>query len=188
MTATTTNNPRKRIHVLSLVISAVALTIIALFLMPWVNDKNTGNKDRILAGIDVSAGSTFLTEDKFPSGLLFISPLVAVGFIYEYYRKVRSPLRPRRRLNYAFMTLIGIGAFLIWAWLFADAASDCFRAGQSQCQALIPEQANYSAQDVIVNFYTFYLWLYLGLNLLLVALPFWDSRPEEPRKDIAPQR
>jgi len=178
MTSETESNQKKSLNYLSLSIAAIALTVIVIFFFPWIDDPDS-NGERILTGIDVAVQSTLLTEDDFPSGILFIMPLVAVGFLWEYYRKIRSQYRPRRRLSYAGMTIIGIICVLIWGQNFAQAASDCFQNGE--CAPLTPEQATYTAEDVIRKFYDINLWIYLGLSLLLLVLPFWDQRPEEPK-------
>jgi hypothetical protein len=108
-------------------------------------------------------------------------PLVAVGFLYEYYPKLRSLYRPRRRLQYIGMTLMGIGATLVWGWSYANNAAECLASGA--CLAASPEQRNYTAEDVVRHLYTSNLWIYLGLSLLLVALPLWDQRPQPPNTE-----
>jgi hypothetical protein len=165
---------------LSLAISAIALAVIVVFLFPWIDDPDS-NGERVLTGIDVAIQSTLLTDEEFPAGILFIMPLVAAGYIWEYYRKIRSPYRPRRRRSYAGMTIIGIASVLVWGRAFAVAASDCLQSGE--CIPLTPEQATYTAEDVVRNLYALNFWVFLGLTLLLLVLPFWDQRPEEPKPD-----
>ena len=183
MTSQPTTEQSAPFSYLSLAIAAIALTVIVLFFFPWIDDPDS-NGQRVLSGINVAVQSTLLTEQDFPSGILFIMPLVAAGYLWEYYRKVRSPYRPRRRLSYAGMTIIGIGAVLIWGQNFAQAASDCLQNGE--CAPLTAEQATYTAEDVIRNLFALNIWLYLGLSLLLLGLPFWDQRPEEPKPDDNP--
>lgn len=175
-----TTKEKHPFHYLSFVISAVAVTVIFLFMMPWLVVP-TSDGERALAGIDVAVQSTLLTDEEFTSGLLFILPLVALGFLWEHYRKLRSGYRPRRRLSYAGLTAIGLIVFVLWIRLYALAASDCLQSGE--CVALKPEQASFSAEDVVRNLFTTNIWIYAGLSLLLLVLPFWDTRPAEPRPD-----
>lgn len=172
----------RNLNYLSLAIAAIALTIIFLFFLPWINDP-ASDGERVLAGIDVAVQSTLLTEDDIPSGILFIIPLVAGAILYQNLRRLSSPYRPSRRITNAGMLVIGIAALLVWAWNFANAASDCFQSGD--CIALTEEQVTYTPEDVIRNLYDTNLWIYLGLSLLSLLLPFWDTRPEEPRKETS---
>lgn len=171
---------RSHLHYLSLAIAAIALTVLVLFFFPWIDDP-ASEGERVLTGLEIAVQSTILTAEDFPSGVLFIVPLLAAGFLWEYYRKVKSPYRPRRRRSFAGMMIIGIGAVVLWGRAFAQAASDCLQDGS--CVPLTPEQASYTPQDVILNLYTTNLWLYVGLSLLLLVLPFWDMRPPEPRQE-----
>ncbi len=172
----------KSLNYLSLLISAVALTVIFIFLLPWVDVPDTGSNVEVLTGIDIATQSTTLTEDDLiPSSVLFITPLVAAGFLWEYYRKLKSPYRPRRRWQYAGMIVMGIGFTCYWYYAYATHASDCLQDGV--CLAATQEQSEYTTQQVIENLYTVNTWIYLVLSLLLIVFPFWDHRPQEPKKD-----
>lgn len=176
------NNQSKSLNYLSLVISAIALTVVFIFLMPWVDVPDTGSNVELLTGIDIATQSTTLTDDDIiPSSVLFITPLVAVGFLWEYYRKLKSPYRPRRRWQFAGMMLMGIGFTCYWYYAYATQAADCLQSGE--CLAVTAEQSEYTPRDVVENLYTLNTWIYLMLSLLLVVFPFWDQRPQEPKTD-----
>lgn len=176
------HNPAKSIHYLSLIISAIALTIVFIFLLPWVDVPDTGSNVDLLTGIDIATQSTALTDDNIiPSGVLFITPLVSVGFLWEYYRKLKSPHRPRRRWQYAGMMMMGIGFTCYWYFVYATQASECLQSGE--CRAITQAQSEYTSRDVVEKLYTMNTWIYLILSLLLVAVPFWDQRPQEPKSD-----
>lgn len=176
------NKQAKSIHYLSLIISAVALTVVVLFLLPWVDIPDTESNIDLLTGVDVATQSTELTDDDIiPSSVLFVTPLIAVGFLWEYYRKVTSPERPRRRWQYAGMMIIGIGFTCYWYITYATQASECLQSGQ--CISATQAQSEYTTQEVIENLYTMNTWIYLSLSLLLVVLPFWDNRPQAPKND-----
>lgn len=172
---------RSKINFLSLTNAAVAITVIFLFFMPWVNDP-ASDGERVLTGVDVAVQSTFLTDELIPSGILWIIPLVAFGLFYQNLRRVSSPYRPGQRLTFAGSMIIGVVAFFIWAVVFADEASACLREGV-ECAPLTPEQSTFTRQDIIEEFYTTNMQIYIALALILVVLPFWDRRPEAAKPD-----
>jgi hypothetical protein len=172
---------QNKINFLSLAIAAIAITVISLFFMPWVEDP-ASEGERVLTGVDVAVQSTFLTDELIPSGILWIIPLVAFGLLYQNLRRISSLYRPRQRLTFAGSMIIGIAAFAIWAIVFAGEAAACLREGV-ECAPLTPEQSTFTRQDIIEEFYTTNMQIYIALTLMLVVLPFWDRRPEAPKQD-----
>ncbi|MCB9437741.1 MAG: hypothetical protein H6673_12265 [Anaerolineales bacterium] len=175
----------KPIHALSLIISAVALTVVVLFLFPWLQ----ATED--LSGIDIASRNIAITE-QFPEGVVFIIPLVAGSILVQYYRRVRNTVRPRRRLTTALMLSIGLVATILWVRNYTLNAVDIYNTllqnpitdelpidpafEVEQVERPAPELL--SMGDVLRDDFTVELWLHLALAASLLFLPFLDSRPE----------
>lgn len=173
------------IHALSLVIAAVALTVIVLFLLPWLT------ADDSLSGLDIASRNIAITE-QFPEGTIFIIPLVIGSLLLQYYRRVRDTVRPRRRFTTALMLLIGLVATVLWIRNYTLNATDYINElAQSPATNTLPidpafevEQAErvatepVSTGDILRDHFTVETWLHLALAAALLILPFLDTRPE----------
>lgn len=173
------------IHTLSLIISAVALTVVVLFLLPWLR------ADEDLSGLDIASRNIAITE-QFPEGVVFIIPLVVGSILFQYYRRVRDTVRPRRRLTTVLMLVIGLVATILWIRNYTLNATDYYNElAQSPItdelpidpafeveQAQQPDSELLSTGDVLRDDFTVELWLHLALAASLLFLPFLDNRPE----------
>lgn len=176
-----------KLHGLSLTISALALTVIVLFLFPWLQG------DEALSGLDVASRNLQITEN-FPSGVVFIVPLVVASILYQYYRRVLEPQRPRRRGLTAVMLIIGLVATGLWIRLYTINATEFLNQAEEAAAlantslptgnvdtppSIAPPQTIpvHTTGEVLRERFTFELWLHLALAAALVFLPFLDTRP-----------
>lgn len=173
---------QNKINFLSLTNAAIAITILFLFLLPWVDNFPTDGGERAFSGWMIAQNEILLRESLIPSGILFIIPLVTVGLLYQNLRRVSSKYRPRQRITFAGSMIIGLIAFVVWAIAFADEASTCLHE-QIYCTPVNQIQSTFTRQDIITEFYTLNMQIYAALSLLLLVLPFWDRRPEAPKPD-----
>ncbi|NDJ86835.1 MAG: hypothetical protein GYB66_13205 [Chloroflexi bacterium] len=176
---------RPRVDMVSLMIAAVALAVFVLFFFPWL----TGDEN--LSGLDVASRNLAITED-FPSGVVFILPLVAGSILFQYYRRVRDAVRPRRRLATLLTLIVGLIATGLWVRTYTIKATDFLNdqpppptslddvldpGFSAEDRPLPPQQEPYTTGDVLREQFTTELWLHLALGASLLILPFLDTRP-----------
>ncbi len=180
--------PKPPLDLLSLMIAAVALTVLVLFFFPWLQ-----SEEEPLSGLDVASRNLEVTKD-FPSGIVFILPLVVVSMLFQYYRRVRDTVRPRRRFATISMLVVGLIATLLWVRNYTLNATDRLNEQAAAAQfgdlpddprfetdTVSSEPETYSTGDVLRDQFTFELWLHLALSMSLLVLPYLDTRePDEP--------
>jgi hypothetical protein len=183
-----------KFNTLGLIISAVALATLVLFVVPWVQGVDGGQN---LSGLDV-ASRTVTVTDNFPGGIVFILPLVVASVLFQYYRRLKQPVRPRRRLSTLAMLIIGLIATGLWVRTYTINATELLN-GQEPTETVLPEiftenQSNDTPEeteaettaniepvttgDILQDQFQLELWLHLALSASLLILPFLDDRPE----------
>lgn len=173
--------PKKPLDLLSLIIAAVALTVLALFFFPWLDT------DEYLSGLDVASRNLQVTEN-FPSGIVFILPLVVGSILFQYYRRVRDDVRPRRRFATISMLVVGLIATGLWIRAYTLNATDMLNALATGIPELPEDPAfptdsvevepePYTTGDILREQFTIELWLHLALAASLLVLPYLDPRP-----------
>jgi hypothetical protein len=189
-----------KINTLGLIISAVALSILVLFFVPWVQGAEGGEN---LSGLDVASRTVAITDD-FPGGVVFILPLVVGSILFQYYRRLKQSVRPRRRLSTLAMLIIGLIATGLWIRSYTINATELLNE-QETIETVAPEiftenQGNEPTEDtdtqtttlrepvttgdVLQEQFELELWLHLALSASLLILPFLDDRPEAESPQI----
>lgn len=143
------------------------------------------------SGYEIAAQNVNFTED-FPSGAMFILPVVAAAIAFQYYRRVGTPERPGSRLNNASMLLLGIVVVLWWMRTYTVNVTDALNESPLVTSG---EYERFTNGDILRDFFTSELWLCLGLSVLLLILPFFDKRPAatsiflrgEPQTNLKPK-
>jgi hypothetical protein len=162
-------------------IAAVALTVVVLFFFPWLEGTNN------LTGLDIATQNLILTE-QYPSGVLFILPLVAGSILYQYYRRIRQAVRPRRRLTTSMMLIIGLSATILWLRTYAVNARDQLNDNLLLFSVTNAEEEirtePYTIGEVLSEQVRFELWLHLAMGTALLVLPFVDPRPPADPPEI----
>ena len=184
-----------KINTLGLIISAVAVAVLVLFFVPWVKGVDGGQN---LSGLDIASRTVSITED-FPGGVVFILPLVVTSVLFQYYRRLKQPVRPRRRRSTAAALIVGLIATGLWVRIYTINATE-FLNEQQTIEATQPEifaanEGDTSSEDtdteaqtptidpattgtVLREQFELELWLHLFLAGALLILPFLDDRPE----------
>lgn len=184
------------INTLGLIISAVAVAVLVLFFVPWVKGVDGGQH---LSGLDV-ASRTIAITDNFPGGVVFILPLVTGSVLFQYYRRLKQPVRPRRRLSTLAMLVVGLIATGLWIRVYAVNATEQLNE-QAAAETLLPEvftenqvgddadtddtdaeiistREPVTTGDILRDQFELEIWLHLFLAASLLVLPFLDDRPE----------
>lgn len=197
-----TRQEAAQLNILGLIISAVALAVLVLFFVPWIKGVDGGDS---LSGLDVASRTIAITED-FPGGIVFILPLVVGSVLFQYYRRIKQSVRPRRRLSTFFMLIIGLITTVLWVrhytinateWLNEQSTvnaipseSDIFpeNRGDTPLDDDSVETASsreaVTTGDVLREQFEIELWLHLALSASLLILPFLDDRPEAEAPQI----
>lgn len=178
--------PKARLNSLSLIIAATALAVIVLFIFPWLNAEEP------LSGLDIASRNLQITEN-FPSGIVFILPLVVGSMLFQYYRRIWDTVRPRRREVTALMLLVGLIATGLWIRIYTIKAteflnSETYVEVEDLPPAATPEEALptkvYTTGEVLREQFTPELWLHVALSAALLVLPFIDPRPSAETPEI----
>lgn len=164
------------LHHLSLIIVGVAMVVFVLFFFAWLSEANDAGETQSVAGITIATGNVQPTRN-FPSGLLFLVPFISGSMVYQYGKRLYEGVRPRRRLESALMILTTLMVVLIWVRLYAINVAD---NPPEPSPFDLGEQVTYTRAEVLREIVTRAFWVQTFCLVLLVALPFFDRRPEAP--------
>ncbi|MCQ3932113.1 MAG: hypothetical protein DPW16_16805 [Chloroflexi bacterium] len=176
---------KPRLHFLSLAIAAIGLAVVGLFVLGvWLETPGENNETDSFTGFDLAARNVNFTED-FPSGIMFILPIVVGAMTFQFYRRIATPERPGSRVNNALMLLLGIVVVLLWMRTYTLNVTDALNESLFVTSG---EHAPYTNGDIIRDFFTSEIWLCLALSVILLILPFFDKRPAAASIFLNPER
>ncbi|MBI5929133.1 MAG: hypothetical protein HY862_07490 [Chloroflexi bacterium] len=177
------NNPR--LHFLSLAIAAIGLAVVGLFIFgTWLETPSDDNTMDRFTGYALASKNVNFTEN-FPSGAMFILPVVVGAMSFQHYRRIATPERPGSRVNNALMLTLGLIVVLLWMRTYTLNVTDALNESPLVTSG---EQSAYTHTDIIRDFFTVELWLCLALSVILLILPFLDKRPAAASIFLNPER
>ncbi len=176
---------KPRLHFLSLAIAAIGLAVVGLFVFGvWLETPGENNETDSFTGFDIAARNVNFTED-FPSGIMFILPIVAGAMTFQFYRRIATPERPGSRVNNSLMLILGIVVVLLWMRTYTLNVTDALNESPFVTSG---EHAPYTNGDIIRDFFTSEIWLCLALSVILLILPYFDKRPAAASIFLHPER